>query len=60
MPSISKAPVADIIEAGDQIGDGGFASAGGSDERHHRASWDIQIDIAQDGQVLAIAELHIA
>ena len=49
----------DIIEAVDEVGDGGFACAGGTDEGDLLARTAIQVDIMQDDLARIIAKVYI-
>ena len=49
----------DIIEAVDEVGDGGFACAGGTDEGDLLARTAIQVDIMQDDLAQIIAKVYI-
>ena len=58
-PIDQQAAAADIVKSRHQIGQRGLASASRSHQRHHRASRDAQVDIAQHRLAIAIAELHL-
>ena len=51
--------VLDVVEAVDEVGDGGFAGAGGADEGDLLARTAIEVDVVQDGLARHIAEIDV-
>ena len=52
-------PGGGVVEAGDQLGQGGLAGPGGPDEGHRLPRRDAQVDVAQHGHVGVVAEGHV-
>ena len=48
--------VGDVVEAGDQVGDGGLAGAGLADQRHGLAGLDGEVDVLQHRLVGLVGE----
>ena len=46
-PSSGDAPLGGVVEAGQQVGDGGLAGAAGAHQRHQLARLDLEGDVAQ-------------
>ena len=49
----------DVVEAVDQVGDGGLTGAGRTDESDLLARTAIEVDVVQDDFALIVAEVHI-
>ena len=56
---MQHSPRGRVIEPGDQLGQRGLASPGGSDEGNGFARSDAQVDVAHHGYIGVIAEGHV-
>ena len=59
MAVVADLALLDVVEAVDQVGDGGLAGAGGTDEGDLLARTAVEVDVVQDDLVLVVAEVHI-
>ena len=56
---MSTRPDGGVVEAGDQLGQGGLARPGGPDEGHRLPGGDAQVHVVEDRAVGVVAEGHV-
>ena len=59
-PSSGQGPGGDVVEAGNQLGEGGLAGAGLPDQGDGLAGGDVQVQRRDDHRAVAVAELDAA
>ena len=58
MPSIRMAPPVDVVEAGQEVQEGGFAGAGGAHQGHHFAPAHGEVDVVEDVLPAVVGEAY--
>ncbi len=58
-PADADGAVLGFVEAAQQVDDGGLAAAGWSNQRDHLTRFHVQREIAEDGLILLVVEIHM-